>query len=162
MLCRVAEDIFWMSRYVERAIAVGRLIEVTWHLELDLGEPDSESSAFWLPLLGPVGGHDAEAAHQDVRHYLAFDVQNPESLVSCVRQARAAARGVRESISSEMWEQLNVLYLSLVGPRAVAEEEQVAFFKRMRESLQFFQGLADSTLARDDTWHVYTLGTSLE
>jgi len=165
MLCRVAEDIFWMSRYVERAIAVGRLIEVTWHLELDLGEPDSESSAFWLPLVGPVAGRDPEAAaHQDVRRYLAFDAKNPDSLVSCVRQARAAARGVRESISSEMWEQLNTLYLSLVDPEVTpqAEDELYAFYRRVREGAQFFQGLADITLAHDEPWEFINLGKYLE
>jgi uncharacterized alpha-E superfamily protein len=164
MLCRVAEDIFWMSRYVERAIAVGRLIEVTWHLELDLGEPDSEGSAFWLPLLGSVAGRDAYAAHQDVRHYLALDVQNPDSLVSCVRQARAAARGVRESISSEMWEQLNTLYLSLVDPELIprAEEDLYVFYRRVREGAQFFQGLADNTLAHDEPWEFINVGKYLE
>jgi uncharacterized alpha-E superfamily protein len=164
MLCRVAEDIYWMSRYVERAIAVGRLIDVTWHLELDLGEPDSESRAFWLPLLGAVAGRDSEVAHQDVRQFLAFDVENPDSLVSCVRQARAAARGVRESISSEMWEQLNTLYLSLVDPEHMpqAEDELYAFYRRVREGAQFFQGLADNTLAHDETWEFINLGKYLE
>src|SRR5262249_21846932 len=164
MLCRVAEDIFWMSRYVERAIAVGRLIDVTWHLELDLGEPDSQSSAFWLPLLGPVAARDTEASPQDVRNYLAFDVENPDSLVSCIRHARTAARGVRESISSEMWEQLNTLYLSLVDSEYMpqAEDELYAFYRRVREGAQFVQGLADNTLAHDEPWEFINLGKYLE
>src|SRR5215212_6151572 len=118
MLCRVAEDLFWTSRYVERAIAVSRLSEVTWHLELDAGDVEDEPSDFWAPLLGPTDdgaatqrGGDDHPLPDEVRHYLVFDAQNPSSLVSCVRQARSAARGVRESISSEMWEQLNTLYL---------------------------------------------------
>src|SRR5262245_52793837 len=114
MLCRVAEDVFWMSRYVERAIAVGRLIDVTWQFELDVGDFEDASTDFWLPLLGPARPESPLAvavsdgpSSAEVRHFLAFDLENPNSLLSCVRQARAAARGVRESISSEMWEQLN-------------------------------------------------------
>src|SRR3712207_3819857 len=103
MLCRVAEDVFWVGRYVERAIAVGRLIDVTWHLELDAGEQGGEHDDFWAPLMaaggfGP-GGEAAGLGPREIRHRLAFDGENPSSLVSCIRRARAAARGVRESTS---------------------------------------------------------------
>jgi uncharacterized alpha-E superfamily protein len=167
MLCRVAEDVFWMSRYVERAIAVGRLIEVTWHLELDVGDVDD----FWQPLLipsthggfGPLEDSDA-FSRQEVRHYLALDRENPSSLVSCIVHARTAARGVRECISSEMWEQLNTLYLSLVASHQLreAEADPYAFYRRVREGAQYFQGLADSTLAHDELWHFVSLGKYLE
>ena len=167
MLCRVAEDVFWMSRYVERAIAVGRLIEVTWHLELDIGEVDE----FWQPLLipGAQGGfgpaEDSDAlSGQAVRHYLALERENPSSLVSCILHARTAARGVREAISSEMWEQLNTLYLSLFASHQLreAEADPYAFYRRVREGAQFFQGLADATLAHDEVWHFVCLGKYLE
>jgi uncharacterized alpha-E superfamily protein len=99
-----------------------------------------------------------------VRYRLAFDADNPSSLLSCIRQARAAARSVRESISSEMWEQLNRLYLSLVDPRLAvqAEDDPNTFYSRVREGAQLFQGLADSTLAHDEPWHFITLGKYLE
>src|SRR5437763_1024102 len=120
MLTRVAEDVLWMSRYVERAIAVGRLIEVTWHLELDVGDADESYAHFWRPLLmaaaegasAPRAGNSTVLA-QDVRHSLTFDHDNPYSLVTSILRARTAARGVREGISSEMWAQLNSLYLWL-------------------------------------------------
>src|SRR5919202_3574639 len=120
MLARVAEQIFWMSRYVERALAVSRLVDVTLHLELDAGE--DEHLDLWSPLLGPDAAHvladpgiraDAATASAAVRHYLAMAPDNPNALVTCIRNARLAARSVRESISSEMWEQLNTLYLSV-------------------------------------------------
>ena len=171
MLCRVAEDIFWASRYVERAIAVGRLLDVTWHLELDAGDVGDDYGEFWAPLLGPdyageplaldPHGHPEPRA---VRHYLAFDEDNPSSLLSCIRAARRAARGVRESISSEMWEQLNTLYLSLADPRCTieAEEDPHAFYARVVRAAQLFQGLADCTLAHDEPWHFINLGKYLE
>ena len=170
MLSRVAEDIFWMSRYVERSVVVSRLIDVTLHLELDIGDSD-DNADLWAPLLGPAvaGGHlqlqdDSHPQPREVRHHLAFNGENPNSLVSCVRRARAAARGVRESLSSEMWESLNTLYLSLVDPALIAEAEESPhpFFRRVRETAQFVQGLADCTLVRDEPWHFVTLGKYLE
>jgi uncharacterized alpha-E superfamily protein len=165
MLCRVADDIFWMSRYIERAIAVGRLIDVVWHLDLDAGGQDEVG--FWEPLLGAARERISPAGRptsRAVRHYLAFDPENQSSLVSCIRGARLAAQGVRESISSEMWEALNTVYLSLNTPRAAAESEDDphAFYKRIREGMQFAQGLADSTLIRDESWLFFCLGRSLE
>jgi uncharacterized alpha-E superfamily protein len=166
MLCRVADDIFWMSRYIERAIAVGRLIDVVWHLDLDAGDHEDEAG-FWEPLLGSAHKRISPAGQptsRDVRYLLAFDPENQSSLVSCIRGARLAAQGVRESISSEMWEQLNTVFLSLNNPRAAAEAEDDphAFYKRIREGMQFAQGLADSTLIRDESWLFFCLGRSLE
>jgi uncharacterized alpha-E superfamily protein len=166
MLCRVADDIFWMSRYVERAIAVGRLIDVVWHLDLDAGDHEDEAD-FWEPLLGSARDRLSPAGRptsRDVRYYLAFDPENASSLACCIRNARAAAQGVRESITSEMWEQLNTVYLSLNTPHAAAdaEDDPHAFYKRIREGMQFVQGLADSTLLRDESWLFFSLGRSLE
>jgi uncharacterized alpha-E superfamily protein len=171
VLCRVADDMFWMSRYVERAIAVARLIDNTWHLELDVGDPARDEAGLWAPLVGSAGEagflppDGALAADpREVRYRLAFDGDNPNSLLSCIRSARAAARGVREAISSEMWEQLNRLYLSLTEPQlaARAEDSPHAFYSRVREGAQLFQGLADCTLAHDEPWHFLTLGKYLE
>jgi uncharacterized alpha-E superfamily protein len=172
LLCRVAENMFWLSRYVERAIAVIRVVDVTAHLELDAGEREVEEADFWTPLLGPTLATDGVdgatptrmPAPSDVRYHLAFDVDNPSSLVSCVRQARAAAREVRDSISSEMWEQINTSYLSLSGPNAVREVEDNlhGFYRRVRDDLVLIQGLADATVAHDEPWHFLCLGTFLE
>ncbi len=154
MLCRVADDLFWMSRQVERAIGVSRLIDVTRHLELDAGDVD-----FWTPLVPP--GIEVTG---DVRFWLTSDEENPDSLVSCVRRARALARGVRESISSEMWEELNQLHASLTRPTATREVrgDTGGFHRLVRERLQHFQGLADATLAHDEPWHFIELAMYLE
>ncbi|HEY8806302.1 MAG TPA: alpha-E domain-containing protein [Candidatus Limnocylindria bacterium] len=154
MLSRVADDLYWVSRYVERGIAVSRLVDVTRHLELDAGTED-----FWAPLVGAI-----DLAGDDVRFYLTSDTMNPDSLVSCVRMARTLARGIRESMASEMWEELNTLYGSLATPttsRAV-RGEAISFARLVRERLQSFQGLAESTLARDEPWHFLELGKFVE
>ncbi len=154
MLCRVAEDLYWMSRYVERGIAVSRLIDVTRHLELDAGTED-----FWAPLVGAI-----DLDSDDVRFYLTSDVMNPDSLVSCARQARTLARGIRESISSEMWEELNTLHVALATPATSRQmrNEAGSFARAVRDRLASFQGLAESTLARDEEWQFIRLGTYLE
>lgn len=171
MLARVAENTFWMSRYLERAIAVVRLIDVLGHLELDAGDTDDRIEEFWAPLLDPARpdsfvSPDAPTtpATPDVRRHLVFDVENPHSVVACIARARAAAREVRESISSEMWEQINSLHLSLRDPRLVrlADEDSHAFFKRVHEGAILVFGLADCTLAHDEPWQFVTLGKNLE
>jgi uncharacterized alpha-E superfamily protein len=168
LLCRVAENMFWLNRYVERAISILRVVDVTAHLELDAGDSAMRSVDFWTPLLGAaldVGSSD-RLLHQpqDVRRFLAFDVDNANSLTSCVRGARAAARQVRESLSSEMWEQINTTYLNLAQPQCVSELEDDlhGFSRRTRDSLLLVQGLADATMAHDEAWQFLTLGMYLE
>src|SRR6266851_5340084 len=172
LLCRVAENMFWLNRYVERAISIIRVVDVTAHLELDSGDPDAHGIDYWTPLLGPaIDGvaHDGEDESpaplpHDVRYYLAFDPDNPSSLVSCVRQARSAAREVRDSISSEMWERINTSYLMLAEPGQVRdlEDDLHAFYRRVRDSLILIQGLADATVAHDESWQFLSLGKYLE
>jgi uncharacterized alpha-E superfamily protein len=154
MLSRVADDLYWVARYVERGIAISRLVDVTRHLELDAGTED-----FWAPLVGAI-----DLASDDVRFYLPSDAMNPDSLVSCVRSARTLARGIREAMSSEMWEELNTLYGSLATPTTARQVrgEGVSFARLVRERLQAFQGLAESTLARDEEWQFLELGKFLE
>ena len=155
MLCRVADDLFWMARNVERAISVSRLIDVTRHLELDAGDAD-----FWAPLMG-----EGTELKKDVRYWLTSDEANPDSLVSCVRRARSLARGVRESISTEMWEELNQLHFAISRPANMRERRRGdlgGFHRLVRERLQHVQGLAEATLAHDEPWQFLTLATYLE
>jgi uncharacterized alpha-E superfamily protein len=175
MLCRVAEDVLWMSRYVERALAVGRLIEVSQHLELDEHDDPTTRAARWTQLLAQRAtdrlppallasvAEEREVA-RTVRQWIAFDHDNPRSIVSCIDRARAAARQVRERISSEMWEALNSLHLFLGDPALpeLAELDPHAFFQRIRNEAQLIQGLADATLAHDECWRFVRLGTYLE
>jgi uncharacterized alpha-E superfamily protein len=175
MLCRVAEDVLWMSRYVERSLAVGRLIEVSQHLEFDEHDDPARRAARWAPLLAPrpndgplpsllVEVAEEREAARTVRQWLAFHKDNPRSIVACIDRARTAARQVRERISSEMWESLNSLHLFLSNPAlpAVAERNPHAFFQRVRNEAQLIQGLADATLAHDECWYFVRLGTFLE
>ena len=114
MLSRVADSIYWMSRYVERAENVARFIDV--NLQLMLDTPSGEGQQ-WQPLVNTTGDHAdfkkrcGVATEQNVLHFLSFDAENPNSILSCLRVARENARTVREIISSDMWLQLNKFYL---------------------------------------------------
>src|ERR1039457_6640943 len=114
MLSRVAESVYWMSRYVERAENVPRVIEVSFRLTLDA---PTTSDQQWMPLVNTSGDHEdfakryGEPTQQNVLHFLLTDPKNPNSILSCLRAARENARTVREIISSEMWLHLNKFYL---------------------------------------------------
>ena len=168
MLSRVAESIYWMSRYVERAENVARFIEV--NLQLMLDAPAGEGQQ-WLPLVNTTGDHEeftkrhGVANERNVIHFLTFDPENPNSILSCVRAARENARTVREIISSEMWLTLNKFYLMVT---AAAENEAVAlanphdFFSEVKNASHLFNGISASTMTRAESWHFFHLGRMLE
>src|ERR1035438_3486628 len=116
MLSRVADSLYWMSRYLERAEHTARLIDVDLQLRLDQS-PESGAGR-WLRLLEasqvPVPGpEDSAIDAASLTHILTLDRSNPSSILSCVAAARENLRQVREQCSSEMWEQLNRLYLQV-------------------------------------------------
>jgi uncharacterized alpha-E superfamily protein len=160
----VADAVYWMARYVERAENVARSIEVTFHLQLDL---PSNGSNHWQPLVEASG--DAAmfreryglASQVSVIEFLARDTANPNSIVSCLRAARENARSVRETISSEMWEQINSMYL-LMRDHGASGEGQLDFFRRIRLSGHMFQGITDATMSHNEAWHFHCLGRQME
>ena len=167
MLSRVAESIFWMSRYIERAENVARFIEVNWHLILDSAQGDSEE---WQPLVDTTGDTDifferfGEATRENVIQFLTFDTKNTNSILSCVRAARENARTVRDAISSEMWEQINLFYLMMndeaSGNKAL--ESPYDFFSQVKLASHLFVGITDNTMAHNEGWHFCRMGSMLE
>lgn len=167
MLSRVAESIYWMSRYIERAENVARFIAVNLNLNLDLpGDADHQ----WMPLVVTSGDHVqfldryGVATKQNVIRFLTFDRQNPNSIMSCLRAARENARAVRESISAEMWEHINRFYLLIreSGAEQAANEDSYEFFDQIRVSGQHFMGVTDATMTHGEGWHFCRLGRTIE
>src|SRR5215475_7523331 len=119
MLSRVAESIYWMSRYVERAENVARFISVNLNLSLDM---PGEAGQQWWPLVVITGDHAEfqarveQTTKESVVQFLTFDYGNPNSIVSCLRAARENARGVREIISAVMRRHLKSTHLSTRRP----------------------------------------------
>ena len=114
MLSRVAEAMYWMCRYIERAENTARFVDVNLHLVLDL---PAEMYSQWEPVIYTTGDqawfeeHYGDATDESVIRFLTFDTAYPNSILSCLHAARENARSIREVISSEMWEQINTLYL---------------------------------------------------
>jgi uncharacterized alpha-E superfamily protein len=166
MLSRVAESIYWMSRYVERAENVARFIDVNLNMMLDSSSGDQQ----WWPLVNTTGDHaDFEkrygAATQDsVIHFLTFDRENPNSMFSCLRAARDNARSVREIISSEMWLQLNKFFLKVNDAAAHVRgvESPHDFYTDAKQSSHLFTGITDATMTHGEAWHFCRLGRKLE
>ncbi len=167
LLSRVADSVYWMGRYIERAENVARFIDVNLHLMLDApaGTPQH-----WDPLIDTSGDAAAfrerkkEATRESVIHFLTFDTENPNSILSCLRAARENARSVRDTISSEMWEQANRLYLMVLDEissgRAVESPRDL--FRELKLDCHLFQGLTDSTMSHNEAWHFLQLGRMLE
>src|SRR5262249_20838125 len=149
--------VYWMARYIERAENVARVIEVNLHLQLDLPlDPVNQ----WQALIDTSGASEAfrerygTATVRNVIRFLAFDSSNRNSIASCVRAARENARSVRETISSEMFEQLNSLYLQVQAQREFPEPERMPeFFRNVRLGSHMFQGITDATMSHNEPWH---------
>jgi len=168
MLSRVAESIYWMSRYVERAENVARFIDVNLQLMLDSSFGQLEQQ--WKPLVSTTGDDAAfekrygEATQPNVIRFLTFDGENPNSILSCLRAARENARTVREIISSEMWLQLNKFFLmadSAAG-NGTYLDSQIEFFDEVKNASHLFTGITDSTMTHGEAWHFCRMGRMLE
>jgi uncharacterized alpha-E superfamily protein len=167
MLSRVAESIYWMSRYVERAENVARFISVNLNLSLDM---PGEAGQQWWPLVVTTGdGRRYYELYQDVTkenviNFLTFDQRNPNSVQSCLVAARENARSVREIISAEMWEHINKFYWAIRDirdPSAIIEDPH-NFFAEVNVSGQQFVGVTDTTMTHGEAWHFSELGRMIE
>lgn len=171
MLSRVANSIYWLGRYVERADYSARVLDVNSQLVLDSsGFNEDDAASNWLPTVSVSGNAELfKSRYQEINEknaatYILFDRENSNSVHCCITQARENARSVREQISSEMWEQINRLYLRLrdqtyddyqrIGPNE--------YLNRTKSSIQLFYGIAASMMPRREAWDFFNLGRFLE
>lgn len=166
LLSRVADSIYWMARYIERAENVARFIDVNLNLQIDL---PLEPAYQWQPLIDTAGDTErfkerfGEATEQKVIQFLTFDQENPNSIFFCIRAARENARSVRETISSEMWEQLNSMYLQVQLQRTTPQHEALPEMLRgIRMACHLFEGITDATMSHNDAWHFLRIGRMME
>ncbi len=165
MLSRVADSLYWMSRYLERAEHTARLIDVDFQLRLDYATESGPGR--WLRLLEalqipvPPGGKIDAAS---LAYALTLERSNPSSIVSCISAARENLRQVREQCSSEMWEQLNRLYLQVLGTPAGEAWllHSQLFFRGVLDGAHLFHGVTDSTMSHGEGWHYIQLGRYVE
>ncbi|MEM1252322.1 MAG: alpha-E domain-containing protein [Cyanobacteria bacterium P01_H01_bin.21] len=166
MLSRVADSIYWINRYVERAENVSRFVEVNLHLLLDTPMGTMQQ---WEPLVVTTGDQEifrdryGDPTAENVLKFLTFDADYPNSIRSCVKSARENARSVREIISSEMWEQINEFYLMVEEAAKSGEIAQLyAFYPEVKTASHLFAGVMDATMSHNEGWHFGCLGRFLE
>jgi uncharacterized alpha-E superfamily protein len=174
MLSRVAEAMYWMSRYVERAEHIARIVLVNSHMLIDLGELAQDmQEKQWLGVLRILRlDQRAEVQEsllagkpligQHVSDFMASE--SNRSLISALTKARENARSIRENISTEMWETLNTLYWSLLGDDVKQRFEECpeeVFHSVIMGSL-LFQGVSDQTLPHSQSWQFIQLAKYLE
>src|SRR5580692_6759676 len=165
MLSRVADSLYWMSRYLERAENTVRQLDVTMSLLLDASETSADTR--WQRLLTSLGNPSGVEWTGDadvMTRSLIFDPSNPASVTTCVYAARENARQVREEISTEQWQRLNRLFHQMHSPHVQAQftssiNEMLA---SVVDGIHLFQGVGDSTMIHGQGWQFIRLGRSLE
>lgn len=171
MLARVALLTYWMARYLERAENTARILDVNTQLALDTHRRQAlDDPKLWEPVVFACGSdelfrrHHATATERNVVEFVLFDHANPSSIYSCVSQARENARCIREQITSEMWEQLNRLYLTVKkdGYEDYQRTGASDYLLRLESELQLFIGITESMFPRSDGWDWLQLGRFLE
>jgi uncharacterized alpha-E superfamily protein len=173
MLCRTANELYWMARHIERAENTARLLDVTYRTSLlpyQMREPGLAWAEPWAVPLITSGLASAyyrrfPALRADsVLRYMIFDATNPSSIFCCLRTARESARAVRGAITSEMYEDLNSAWIEMRGhDYDRVESGGVSNFLdwvKMRSHL--FRGVTFGTMLRDEAYHFIRLGTHLE
>jgi uncharacterized alpha-E superfamily protein len=171
MLSRVADHLYWMSRQMERAENLARLVRVSEEMLLDdesLGRGSAQE--YWTPVLAATAMEEGfRSLHPvprqgDAARFLTLDPRNPDSILSCIKQARENARSVRDKISDEMWTELNALHLlvtSAEGAELLARSPH-GFYEKIIASSMLFDGITEATLTRDEGWNFLQLGRLLE
>jgi len=174
MLSRVADSIYWMARYVERAENLARFIDVTQYFSLD--QP-YDAANHWQPLIQVTGDEELYAEHyeqydaESVIHFLTFERRYPNSILASLTAARENARSVREAISSEVWEHLNDFYHGVLTAEQQFQDDVRAFarygsadnlFDWIKRNSLISAGLLDSTMSHGTGWHFANLGRLLE
>jgi uncharacterized alpha-E superfamily protein len=166
MLSRVADSVYWLNRYIERADNVARFVDVNLNLILDLPAGMTQQ---WEPLVLTTGDLNlfktryGKATGDNVIQFLTFDRDYHNSILSCLQYARDNARSIREIISSEMWEEVNAFYLMVNDAAQVGVQKTLPeFFTQVKLSSHRFAGVMDATMTHNEGWHFGQMGRLLE
>jgi uncharacterized alpha-E superfamily protein len=162
VLSRIAESLFWIGRYVERADDTARILDA--HLQLLLEDPWVEEDLACRSLLAVMGAPEppsfAVVTRTSVMNLLAYDMRAPSAIAGALASARENARRAREIVSTELWECLNTTWNQL--PAQIEYLPPHMFFAWARERAAIVSGLIDSGTSRDQTWQFLVLGRSIE
>ncbi|MCW2795019.1 alpha-E domain-containing protein [Nocardioides sp.] len=162
MLSRIAESMFWIGRYVERAEDTARILDVQTQLLLEDATIDQESTCRnLLSIMGVEGEPESQVDITLVLDQLAYSPTSPVSIASALAAARESARRARETLSVPMWEAINTTYRAISSGHFHAMRPP-AIFQWVRERAALINGTADATMTRDEGWHFLMLGRCIE
>jgi len=174
MLARTADNIYWVSRYLERADFLARLIEASNRISA-LPTTYAAKQDEWTSVLIASGADETFAQHFDTANeanviaYLAFDARNLSSIRNCIEFARTNARAVRTALTVEMWEHINSAWIKLKSferrhgdPTAIDREALIGFLDFVKETSSLYDGHGYRTMLRNDIYWFARLGVSLE
>jgi uncharacterized alpha-E superfamily protein len=167
LLSRVAENVYWLARYLERAENSARLINVNSNLLLDL---PPEYRPGWLALIDITGSRELfdkrerRVEERDIVNFLIADLDNPGSILASIRSARENARTLRDVLPNEVWEHLNELFMQIKEelPVALGKRTRFPFLRRIIRAMQTLTGELEGTMSRNDAFTIMTLGRNLE
>jgi uncharacterized alpha-E superfamily protein len=168
MLSRVADAMYWMNRYIERAENYARFLDVNFNLSLDLPPGLTEQ---WKPLVVITGDWNLYSSLYDrsdknqVIYFMGFDQANPNSILNCIIKARENARAIRPEITREVWEQTNYLYYLVrdgFEKKRWQRKDPRNYFVDIKKGCQMLYGIIDSTISRTDGWHFGKAGQLIE
>ena len=168
MLSRIADSLFWMARYMDRAENAARLLDVTYHMLLEQSQQTYELR--WDSVIRITANLDLfykryeEATPDNVCHFLMFDEANHNSVVSCITNVRENARSIRDRMSREMWENVNGLY-HRVRDMQRNQDAHDSVHTLCRDTIlgsHAFNGITDSTLPHDEGWRFLQAGRAIE
>jgi uncharacterized alpha-E superfamily protein len=168
VLSRVAENLYWLGRYLERAENAARMAHVEYLTAVESGNVAATSGSFWEPLIRASGARESfEAAVKSdpelsPAFFLILSDANPNSVRSSVIEARSLARAARELISREVWEELNELHLALQARVAVRDEDLYDLCRAVKRSVETIIGLYDHTVLRDEGGEWFRCGLYIE
>ena len=171
MLSRVANSLYWMARYIERADNAARIVDVNLQLLLESRRLDAQQiAAYWAPVVESTGDEEVfkerhnQATGANVTDFLIFDLENGNSLLSSVNQARENARMVRDQVPSEMWEELNRLYLFVrsEAARELWDNSPFAFLQQIRSASLTLVGIGYASIPHNEGWNFLQAGKFLE
>lgn len=167
LLSRVAQSIYWMQRYIERAENVARFLSVNYHLALDMPE---WVGAQWDPLIRTTGDYSlfskkyASPTEHNVLHFLLLDESYNNSVLSCLVMAKENARCVQEAITSDVFEALNEIVTTVEAFNAdqLNMESMEELLQEIKNFSHFVSGCMNATFNHDEAWHFLSLGEFLE
>ena len=171
MLSRVANSLYWMSRYIERAENIARIVDVNLQLLLDMRNLDEKRLIeYWEPIVQATGDEQAffkshpHATGAAVTEFLVFQPENSNSIFQCICLARENARMVRDQITLELWEELNRIYLFIRSKQAreVWRRSPSEFFQEIKSASLHLIGIMNATMVHDEGWWFVQAGQFLE